>query len=371
MEIVIETLGDVLPHIEPDTGIIHSDHGAYSVINYVYTLDHTFDSAFARECRGLKFDAEGRLIARPFHKFFNLGERQAAQEEPWDRPHLILDKLDGSMVHPAMVGGELTLMTRMGVSAQSRQALAMAGHAERALCVDMMAAGYTPVFEFTAPDNRIVVAYDQARLTLLAIRHMRTGAYMPHDEVAAVAARHGVALIGSHGSVADANTFWKGTRALPDIEGYVIAFDDGHRLKIKTDAFVLRHKALSGLAHEKNVLAWVAADAVDDVLPLLNSDAADQVKAYRDQVLLGLARLSDTVQAVVQEHGALPRKEFAQRVQTSFDPRLRAAAFRALDGTPPRVTLTELLRRSAASSSKIEALRPLIGMTWDALEVPE
>lgn len=44
------------------------------MINYLYTLDNTFDSAVARECRGLKFDPDGKLIARPFHKFFNLAK---------------------------------------------------------------------------------------------------------------------------------------------------------------------------------------------------------------------------------------------------------------------------------------------------------
>lgn len=78
----------MLPHIVPDTGIIHSDHGNYSVINYVFTIDTTFNTAVARECRGLKFDRDGKLIARPFHKFFNLGEKRPPQEEPWDQAHV-------------------------------------------------------------------------------------------------------------------------------------------------------------------------------------------------------------------------------------------------------------------------------------------
>src|SRR3546814_1285318 len=30
-----------------------------------------------REFRGIKFDKQGKLIARPFHKFFNWGEKEA------------------------------------------------------------------------------------------------------------------------------------------------------------------------------------------------------------------------------------------------------------------------------------------------------
>ncbi|TIU44644.1 MAG: hypothetical protein E5W30_19685, partial [Mesorhizobium sp.] len=70
-------------------------------------------------------------------------------------------------------------------------------------------------------------------------------------------------------------------RSQEGIEGYVIAFDDGQRFKLKTAFYALRHKALSGLAHEKNILAWVAEGAVDDVVPLLAADLAEELKAYQ------------------------------------------------------------------------------------------
>jgi RNA ligase len=49
--------------------------------------------------------------------------------------------------------------------------------------------------------------------------------------------------------------FWTDARALDGVEGYAIAFEDGQRLKINAYAYVMRHKALVGLAHEKNLLA--------------------------------------------------------------------------------------------------------------------
>lgn len=55
MELLVEHLDDVLLHIQPDTGIIHSVHQGYSVINYVFSVDETFSTPLARECRELKF----------------------------------------------------------------------------------------------------------------------------------------------------------------------------------------------------------------------------------------------------------------------------------------------------------------------------
>lgn len=42
-------------------------------------------------------------------------------------------------------------------------------------CIGMK---YTPIFEYTSPNNRIVVKYDEERLTLTAVRHNRTGRYL-------------------------------------------------------------------------------------------------------------------------------------------------------------------------------------------------
>lgn len=371
MELVIEHLDDVLPHIQPENGIIHSVHENYSVINYVFSTDDTFASAIARECRGLKFAPDGTLIARPFHKFFNLGEKRLPQEEPWDLGHVVLDKLDGSMIHPAIVAGEMAFMTRMGLSSQARQAMDLAPEVVLDLSRVMLAAGYTPIFEFTSPDNRIVVSYDMPELTLLAVRHTRTGAYMPFDEVTKIAERYGVAVARSFGRVDDVSRFWHDARALKGAEGYVVAFDDGHRVKIKADAYVLRHKALAGLALEKNLLAWIAADAVDDVLPLLAPDAADAVRNYQGQVMAAVRRLETELDGFVAENAHLPRKDFAIKTQATLPARLQALAFRALDGIPPRQGLMTILERAAGSENKVEAIRPLFGMTWTPLRVED
>ncbi|MEP3845633.1 MAG: RNA ligase [Paracoccaceae bacterium] len=371
MELVIEHLDDVLPHIQPDTGIIHSVHQGYSVINYVFSVDETFDTAIARECRGLKFAPDGTLIARPFHKFFNLGEKRPPQDEPWDTGHVILDKLDGSMIHPAIVEGEMVFMTRMGKSDQAQHAWSKAGPEIKALCAEMIEAGYTPIFEFTSPDNRIVVAYDAPELTLLAIRHMRTGSYKPHKEVEQKGIEHGVALAGSFGIVEDVAKFWTDARALEGVEGYVIAFENGHRIKIKADAYVLRHKALAGLAYEKNLLAWIATDAMDDVLPLLAPEAVDFVRGYQSQVMDAVSRWETEIGEFVAHNAEIPRKEFAMKTAKALPARLHSVAFRALDGTPARKSLMEILERASGSDTKVEAIRSLFGMTWTPLDTNE
>ncbi len=371
MELVIEHLDDVLPHIQPDMGIIHSVHQDYSVVNYVFSVDDTFNTPLARECRGLKFAPDGTLIARSFHKFFNLGEKRPPKEEPWDAAHVVLDKLDGSMIHPAMVAGDMVFMTRMGLSAQSKKAWDMATPEVRALSRNMLDAGYTPIFEFTSPDNRIVVAYEVPELTLLAIRKTRTGAYMPQAEVERIGQQHSVAVAGSLGAVEDVANFWTDARSLEGVEGYVVAFEDGHRVKIKADAYVLRHKALAGLEYEKNLLAWVATDAVDDVLPLLTPGAAETVRDYQAQVMNAVSRWEAEIDGYVAENAHLPRKDFAAKTKEAIPERLQPVAFQALDGKPPRKALLNILERASGSDTKVASIRPLFGMNWTPVKIDD
>lgn len=112
----IHHINDVLPHIEgrDEFKVIHKDW--YTVINYVVALEDTFPSvnvaggspkmrrerqlqnAILRECRGLIFDSEsGELLSRPYHKFFNVGEKVDIHPNSIDlsQHHVVLEKLDG------------------------------------------------------------------------------------------------------------------------------------------------------------------------------------------------------------------------------------------------------------------------------------
>jgi RNA ligase len=361
----IEHIDDVAPHISFDLGFVVSRRPDHSVIDYVYTTDETFLTPIARECRGLKFDASGKIIGRPFHKFFNLGEKERVEDIDWSQPHATLDKLDGSMVHPVRLNGEIVFMTRMGMTDQSAKARLHADASMLALCSAMLDAGVTPIFEFTSPDNRIVVAYDKPRITLLAARQIISGDYFPHTELTALGNRFGVPVAANRGAINEAKTFVAEARELPGIEGYVIAFDSGHRIKLKTDGYVLRHKALSGLSLEKNVLAWVAARAVDDVVPLLSDELAKEVLSYQATVLTSLSRHAGQIKALVAQHGMLPRKDFAAIVMKEVDPRLRGAAFSALDGRDPAAALMGTIESAAKSGTSVDAIRDLFGMRWD------
>lgn len=186
----IRTIDDVLPHIEGREEFIVAERDFGHVINYVVAMADTFDmtgpddlgGAICRECRGLKFASNGEIAARPFHKFHNVGEREETQPHVVDlsQPHAIMEKLDGSMIHPMLVDGYIRWMTKMGITEVAMQAEEFIAKNTRykdfaAWCISEK---LTPVFEWCSPFNQIVLPYEEDQLTLLAVRHNITGEYI-------------------------------------------------------------------------------------------------------------------------------------------------------------------------------------------------
>ncbi|MEJ6401433.1 RNA ligase [Yoonia sp. 2307UL14-13] len=364
MKIEIQTLDDVLPHISYDDGIVVSERADYTMVDYVFVTDNTSANPIAQQCRGLKFGGDERLIARPFHKFFNIGEREQPNQVDWTRPHVIMDKLDGSMIHPAIIKDEMVFMTRMGITDQARAALAVASDGVKRLSADAMAAGQTPIFEFTGPDNRVVVEYAETAITLLAVRDIISGAYLSHADLVALAGRYGVPVAATFGQVTDANAFVLQGRALRDVEGYVVAFEDGHRLKLKADAYALRHKALAGVSLEKNVLAWIVEGAVDDVLPLLHDDVADRVRTYQSQLMAKVNGHVADLTDFADGFDMSDRRTYAMAVKDKIDRRLQPAAFALADGRDARAAVLKLLKWASGSENRVHEVRDLFDLDW-------
>ena len=125
----ITCLADVLPAIQEFPEFIVVDKGDYIVVNYAMKTDKTFNmtgpddilGAIRRECRGLIFYPDGRIMSRPFHKFFNVDERPETQATALNMgvQHVVLNKLDGSFIRPVLINGGIRLGTKMGVTGVS------------------------------------------------------------------------------------------------------------------------------------------------------------------------------------------------------------------------------------------------------------
>lgn len=335
----------------------------YAWADYLYAQPDTFDCPIRRECRGIKFAPDGSILARPFQKFFNVGERPETQPNLIDvsQPHVVMDKLDGSMVHPAIVGGELVFMTRKGITHVSRQAREYAETIPGLLdwCLATVADGLTPIFEWCSPSNLIVIVHREPSLTLLAIRDTATGAYLADD------GRCPAPSVLAHDPISDMQDFLAVARDLRGAEGFVVRFHDGLMLKIKAAEYVLRHKAKDGIGLEKNALAVVLGGTMDDVLAMLPDSDRQALESYAAAVTTAVDRIAGDINQVLATANGCDRKTFAVEHAPKIPDAVRGVGFGALDGRDVRQGVVAALTKATSSSSAIERVRPLLGVRWD------
>lgn len=365
-----ETLDDVLPHIvgKPEFSVNEREWG-WSV-DYNYAGPTTFDNPVAMECRGLKFGKDRKLIARPYHKFHNVGEKEHTQIGvlPWGAEHHVLEKLDGSMIHPAWVDGALLWMTRAGVSDVAREA-AKRVNARVARCAhDLTAIKATPIFEWVSPENRIVVKYDRDELVLTAIRNW-DGKYWTYGAMRGLAEGYGIPVVKAFASVVDAAAFMESVRGLQDAEGYVVRWPDGRMVKVKAEAYVKMHKAKDGLTWEKDVIALVLENRVDDVLPLLDGEDKTALETYAGELSALVSRIAVGVaDGVAEAKTRFPgdRKRFALEHVANMPRPLRHVAYHVWEGKDARAELARHMLKHTGSRTAVEELRCILGpVKWD------
>jgi len=294
---LITNIYDVLPAIKDEPAFVVIDKGDYIAIDYVYQTEEVFPfvdplarnkyDAIRRECRGLIFDGKTKaLISRPYHKFFNFGERQDVASLSIDltKPHRVLTKLDGSMIRPIKVGGGWRLATRKGVTEVAMQAETfVAGRSSYARLFDRCEERQvTPIFEWCSPGNRIVVEYDKASLVLCAARETLSGRYLTYDELKALAKDEYrcIPVVQHHGIAGSIKAFVKEHKNREGIEGFVIRFDDGHMIKVKTDWYVRIHKAKDIVSKERVVVELWLDNQLDDLFTTLPDEDAKRIKDY-------------------------------------------------------------------------------------------
>jgi RNA ligase len=355
------TLDEVREILEGNENFIIAERPGYTVVNYVRAGNDTFPpvtdrkTAILRELRGAIFCPEtGEFINRRFHKFFNLGEREDMGVLDIRRPHVILEKLDGSMITPLVINMKMRWMTKMGITDVALQAeefvRTQTEYAYEDAAGAMMILGWTPIFEWCSRKQRIVIDYPQDRLVLLAARNNRTGKYLPRSALETFKQFVPVVDVAEESS-ATILTFGhiiQRIRNLQDSEGVVIAFDDGHMVKVKAETYVSLHRAKSLLDNERDVTGLVLEDKVDDLYPLLPVHDRERLRNYSNNVLWDVRKFAWHINFILE----------ALREQTS-----------RVSSSPSWVGTSSPRRRSSSNTGTTRARSSLWPSTFSSTSV--
>jgi RNA ligase len=370
----IRHISDVLPHVEGRDEFVVAEREGYTVINYVVAMADTFDmtgpddlgGAIRRECRGLIFDRAGNLMSRPFHKFFNVNEREETQTHAVDmsQPHVIMEKMDGSMIRPILVDGHLRLATKMGVTSVAMDAEAWLAAQDRRLkewLRTMVDLGLTPLFEWVSPFNQIVLAYEAADLVYLGTRDNLTGEY-------AMDISCPFNTVTQYGSVAgNLVDYIARQRGAEGREGDIIRFADGHMLKVKNDWYVRIHKTVDRIVFDRNIVNLILNEEVDDVVPMLPVIQANRVRNFE-------IRFAERLHATVEKYdrywntvvaSGLDRKRYAQEWMPTIknnDPFAAAYVFGRFGDRDGRAMILDHIEKSITTNVRWDECAAWMGM---------
>lgn len=336
----INHINDVLPYIQDCDEFYISDKGDYQVINYRMLGDETFPNIYdstelrildieneravaRRECRGLVFDYNGYIINRRHHKFFNAGEREELSIERITEAgqkvnFRFVEKLDGSMVSPCSIkpkdGWQTSIrwMSKMGITDTSMAAEVFVAKNPKyqEFAESLLVYNFTPIFEWCSNKNRIVVDYPVDRLVLTDIRHNIDGYYYSWEQIVEAAEAYDIEIantIGVDKDLAHNNfeTIIEMIRDWEDAEGVVVRFEDGHKIKIKSDWYIKIHKVKAMLESERAAVEVIMIGALDDCLPILSENDRVRILAFQAQLV---ERLDEVAALIVDHVQSLKRK---------------------------------------------------------------
>ena len=244
-----------------------------SIFNYRLAMYSDFIDNSAFEMRGLTFvfNEDGSLFNRYLllHKFFNLNQVPESQYSLVADLGIrsIYNKEDGSVASFIRLPNG-SVLGKSKMSFESDQAAGMnrlyKSNADLKRFVDWsLEKDYVAVFEYVAPNYRIVLRYLDEELILLRLRDNKTGEYLDLSKFS----KEIGSLKVAPSDVASLDELVDLSQSVEDKEGWIIEFSNGLFIKVKTAWYCERHGLLTNDLYREHVLVrYVLDEKIDDVL---------------------------------------------------------------------------------------------------------
>lgn len=274
---------------------------------FVYTEACTYEKAwneFTILARGLILDpANKKVVATPFPKFFNLTEKP---ESVPDLPFETFEKLDGSLIIIFCYNGKWRCATKG--SFNSTQAQWAQTQVDKVIKNFTFNDRVTLLAEAIYPENRIVVHYDYTDLVVLG-GYMPDGDDMGYDTLTTLSK-----VIGWRLAKRYEYSHLSELMALVPVmtaaqEGFVLRFQDGHRLKIKGDEYCRIHRLISRLTPIAMWEAMMSHDDLEEIRKQLPEEFWTDFDFIIERLSLNMGSLIQEIKAEIKKVEQLSNKE--------------------------------------------------------------
>ena len=295
------------------------------IYNYSRTCQYSkaWDS-ITLACRGLVLDRDGKVIAKPFSKFFNMEELDPKKipNESFE----VFEKMDGSLGICFYYKGGWHMATRG--SFVSEQAIRGREMLNEYNYREGMYPGYTYLFEIIYKTNRVVIDYgDYEGLVVLGAYDIETCKEVSIDEMKEVA----FDVVKKYDGISDYSKLK--SIISNDAEGFVVRFKGGMRMKIKGEEYVRLHSVMTGIS---TITIWEtlsSGGSFEDLLNMVPDEVADTIaEECRDLAIRFDNIKKDYVSFymdIVSKVGFENRTAFAEQAKRYSHP---AVLFAILDG---------------------------------------
>lgn len=320
------------------------------IFSYMVQYTDTFDSELAKEFRGTTFRLDTKeLISRPLTKFFNIGETEETQIDNLDMSFAgYYTKHDGSMVVPVVINGKVFWKTKKSFYSDVAQkaqafydrfkAINNEGEFDWKSLLKSSHHNFTPIFEYVAPHNRIVLEYPEEQFIYLGFRDNCSGEYFANEQ-------HKV-----H------NVTYEEVFDMKGIEGFVIQTGCGKLVKAKTKEYLEHHKLVSDF-NPKSVIQATLENTVDDMIGVVSQlgfkDRQKEIEQLRDEVNHTKTNVMNDIKYYFNQCKDIgTRKEFAQYVNENVPSVYKGFMFLMLDNKEVEKKVDKLVFDSVYSKYK-------------------
>lgn len=247
---------------------------------YKYTAKTEYErywNEYTSVCRGIVLDEEGNVLSKPFNKFFNYGmvEQDVVNRIDSGMSYKIYEKLDGSFIKTTMYNNELIFSSMCSfTSDQALKAKELFFNSVYFLnlgIVEGLLEKYTFMFEVIYPENRIVLNYGtKEQLVLIGVIETATGKEVDISEFSNY---FNTVKLYEEKTLEQILVEDEEGR-----EGYVVAFEDGFRVKVKFNNYVLLHRVVTGLSNKSIYDVLATGQNLLEFLETIPDEYYDMVK---------------------------------------------------------------------------------------------
>jgi RNA ligase len=249
------------------------------------------------QCRGLVTeDTTGKILVRPFKKFFNYEELIGKDVIPSKGDYVyIQEKMDGSLGILFNYEDQWIMATRGSFT--SEQSIKGLEIVKSKYFLDSWAKEYAYLVEIIYPENRIVVDYGEEKIVFLSVvlnewwKWDRTDDTELHLSTAKMILQSNgieeehIVKTEQHFNFSD--ELYKSLKEKNETnkEGFVLRFQPGNfRMKIKFEEYVRLHKVMTNLSTTAVWEVLSNGGSMDDLLKDVPDEFYQKIKEYEDEL---------------------------------------------------------------------------------------